>query len=141
MSTDWDDRFMDLASLVSCWSKDPSTQVGAVLIRDKRVISVGYNGFPPGTSDDPDLYAQREQKYERIVHAEMAALANVNAFGCTLYVTHMPCARCMSQIITSGVSRVVAFYPTPEMMARWPSMRISQEMAEQAGLVIDCRVA
>lgn len=141
MSTKWDDRFMEMATLVATWSKDPSTQVGAVLTRDNRVISLGYNGFPPGVDDDPSLYAQREEKYPRTVHAELAALTNVNAFGSTLYVTHCPCATCMGAILAAGVSRLVAFYPSPEMLARWPSMRISQEMAEQAGLVFECRVA
>lgn len=136
----WDKRFMEMACLVSTWSKDPSTQVGAVLVKNKRVISLGYNGFPPNVNDDPGLLAQREEKYPRVVHAEIAAMTNVDAFDGVLYVTHCPCSSCMAAIIAAGVKRVVAFYPSPEMLARWPNMKISEDMAGQAGLVIDWAV-
>jgi len=71
----WHKRFLEMAKLISTWSKDPSTQCGAVIIdAKKRVISMGFNGFPSGTSDDPDLYQNREKKYKRVIHAEKNAI-------------------------------------------------------------------
>ena len=65
----WDLRFIELAKLVSTWSKDPSTQTGAVIVDpNRRVVSVGYNGFPIGVDDDPERYANRDLKYKMIVH-------------------------------------------------------------------------
>lgn len=65
----WDSRFLDLAKLVSSWSKDTSTKVGAVISRpDNTIVSLGYNGFPKGMPDDKNLYDLREEKYERIIH-------------------------------------------------------------------------
>ena len=66
----WDMRFLDMAKMVGSWSKDPSTQVGAAIVdNDRRVISVGYNGFPKGVADNERL-EDREEKYKMIVHAE-----------------------------------------------------------------------
>jgi len=71
----WHLRFLDLAKHISNWSKDPSTKVGAVIFdSDKRIISVGYNGFPKNISDDPEKYLNREIKYQMVVHAEINAI-------------------------------------------------------------------
>lgn len=83
----WDERFLKLAKEVSTWSKDPSTQTGAVIVGiDKHVISVGFNGFPRGMPDGTEIYANREEKYSRIIHCEMNALlyAHESVRGCTL---------------------------------------------------------
>lgn len=108
----WDLRFLDLAEFISKWSKDSSTKVGAVITDDEhRVVSTGYNGFPRGTDDSPELYNNREIKYSKIVHGEINALifaGRYNTDGCTLY-THPfgPCDRCASTIIQYGIKRVV----------------------------------
>ena len=82
MSKKWDDRYLQLAREVSTWSKDPSTQCGALLIGDSgQVLSQGYNGFPRGMDDDPKLYNERDIKYTRIVHAEMNAIYNASRSG------------------------------------------------------------
>src|SRR5260370_42252317 len=74
-SIKWDLRYLDMARLGSTWSKDPSTQTGAVIVRPNGTVAgVGFNGFPKGMSDDPALYANREEKYSRIVHCEVNAL-------------------------------------------------------------------
>ena len=107
----WDDRFLELATVISSWSKDPSTQVGAVIADDdNRVISIGYNGFPKGIKDDQRL-DNRELKYEMVVHAEANALlfANAPVKGCTIYTwPFQPCSRCASLIIQAGIRRVVS---------------------------------
>lgn len=103
----WDQRFTDVARLVSTWSKDPSTQVGAVIVdAKKRVISVGFNGYPRGVDD---TYDTRERKLLRTIHAEANALmfARRSVEGCTIYVTHHPCANCAAKLIQSGITRVV----------------------------------
>lgn len=110
----WDLRFLDLAQLVSTWSKDPSTKCGAVIVRpDRTVASVGFNGFPRGCDDDPALYADRDLKLSRVVHAEQNALlhAGESVKGYTLY-SWPPgfgpsCDRCTAHIIQAGITRVV----------------------------------
>ena len=103
----WDMRFLDMAKLISSWSKDPSTQVGSVIVdSNNRVVSVGYNGFPQGISDDSRL-DNRETKYKMILHAERNALlfAQRPLEGCTIYTyPFMPCPSCASMIIQSGLS-------------------------------------
>lgn len=116
----WDARFLDLAALVGSWSKDPSTRVGAAITDSRnRVISLGFNGPPRGVEDDPTI--DRETKLRRTLHAEQNALsfANRDVAGCTLYVTHHPCARCAAQIAQHQIWRVVCRAPDPTFAARW----------------------
>ena len=119
MMTDWDKRFLQLAKHISEWSKDPSTQVGAVIVdSNNRVVSVGYNGFPQGISDDNRL-DNRETKYKMILHAERNALlfAQRPLEGCTIYTyPFMPCPSCASMIIQSGISSVISYMNKDE---RW----------------------
>jgi len=106
----WDLRFLEMARSAAGWSKDPSTKVGAIIVDDdKRVISVGYNGFPKGVTDDERL-DDREEKYKMIVHAERNALlfANKDVKNCSIYTyPFMPCSVCAGMIIQAGIKRVV----------------------------------
>jgi len=110
----WDRRFLELAETVSSWSKDPSTQVGAVVVRpDRTIASVGYNGFPMGMTDIPGEYDNRDIKYDFIVHAEMNAIlfAREPLEGYTLYTTpFMPCIRCAVQVAQAKISRIVSYH-------------------------------
>ena len=110
-STNWDNRFLDMAKLVSTWSKDPSTRVGAVIVDpSNRLVSVGYNGFPKGVTDNERLL-DRDKKYDIIVHAEVNAIlfSNRTLKGCTMYTwPFQPCPRCAGLIIQSGIRRVVS---------------------------------
>lgn len=118
----WDRRFLELMTLVGGWSKDPSTKVGAVIVRpDLSVAAIGYNGFPRGMSDDPELYADRPTKYSRIVHGEMNAILNAHGTvaGCTLYVPFPPCDRCAVHVVQAGITRVVYEEPTDDIKSRW----------------------
>ena len=134
----WDKRFLEMAELVSTWSRDPSTQCGAVIVRGKHIVSVGFNGFPAGCADDEGLYENRELKYARILHAEMNAIlsAKQDLTGCTIYVHPMlPCSRCAASIIQAGISTVVAIDPTDDMKARWAeSLKLSTDMFHEAGV-------
>ena len=79
MDNKWDGRFVELASHIAKWSKDPSTKCGAVIVRsDKTIASVGYNGFPRGLDDSGKLYDNRSVKYDRVIHAEMNAILNAS---------------------------------------------------------------
>jgi dCMP deaminase len=119
----WDGRFLSLAQLVSTWSKDPSTKVGAVIVRpDRTVASLGFNGFPQSMDDNLVFYTDREKKYSRIVHGEINALifAHESVKGYILYTyPFIPCDRCVVQIIQAGIIRIVAPQATAEQLTRW----------------------
>lgn len=130
----WDKRFLNVAREVSTWSKDPSTQVGAVAVRDKRILSTGYNGFPTSVEDDYAIYNNRKEKYKRIVHAEMNVIYNAGLHGIslkdsTLYIWGLPvCSQCALGIIQSGIIRIVAVNVKPERHDWCASSELSNEM-------------
>jgi dCMP deaminase len=119
----WDLRFLELAEHVAGWSRDPSTKCGAVLVRhDKTVISLGFNGFPRHMHDHPWRYANREVKYQRVVHCEMNAILSAREplHGATLYTwPFLTCDRCAVHVIQAGISRVVAPVAGADALARW----------------------
>ena len=138
----WDLRFLELAKLISTWSKDPSTQTGAVIVdKNNRVISVGYNGFAKSVKDTDERYNNRELKYKIIVHCERNAIifAQKNLEGCTLYTyPFMSCSTCASMVINAGITRCVA-PPVPEdKRVRWEEdMKLSAELFKEAGVAVD----
>lgn len=112
----WDDYFMNIAYLSAMRSKDPSTQVGACIVNpDKRIVAIGYNGFPRGISDDTFPWSRKSEdpldtKYPYVCHAEMNAIMNKNSESlknCDIYVTLFPCNECAKLIIQSGIKRVM----------------------------------
>lgn len=139
-SPTWEGRFLSLAKHVAGWSKDPSTKVGAVIVRqNKTIASVGYNGFPRGFPDDHALYADRGTKYKYVVHAEVNAIltANEPLLGCTIYTWPLPpCAECMKAIVQAGIKRWVAIAPDPVKHAHWQeSFEATRQISYQ------CRIA
>jgi dCMP deaminase len=108
----WEQRYLALATHISQWSKDPSTRVGAVIVRpDRSVASVGFNGFARGVADAVERYEDRSIKYEIVVHGEVNAVvaAREALHGYTLYtVPFMPCSRCTAIIINAGIKHVVS---------------------------------
>ena len=72
----WDGRFLDIAREISTWSKDPSRKIGAIAVRDRKILATGYNGFPKGIEDTPCRLNIREIKYQYVVHAEMNCIYN-----------------------------------------------------------------
>jgi dCMP deaminase len=121
--TKWDYRFLELAKLVSTWSKDPSTQTGAVIVGPQRqVVSVGFNGFPQAMPDSAEHYENREEKYSRIVHCEINALLFAGRVppGSVLYTyPFMSCDRCVVQMLQAGILDFVAPKATEEQLTRW----------------------
>lgn len=135
----WDLRFLRLARFVSEWSRDPSTAVGAAIVQpNKRIVSLGYNGFAQGVNDDPERYSDRELKYKLVVHAEVNAIhfANRDLAGCILYTwPFMPCARCAAQVIQVGITCVVAPEAPEDKRERWAEdMALSAMMFREAGV-------
>jgi len=129
----WDLRFLELAKFIAQWSKDPNTKTGCVIVDDlRRVISVGYNGFPRGFTDDPAMYADRETKYRYVAHCDRNALDNApcSVRGMTMYLTGNPCTECQKSIVQNGIARVVWRGPTRDFL----NMPANFEMLRQAGI-------
>lgn len=111
---EWDDYFMGIALLSAQRSKDPNTQVGSCIVKDKKIVGVGYNGFPTGCSDTQlpwgkeDVY--EDTKYAYVCHAELNAICNKGTEsleGATLYTTLFPCNECAKLIIQSKITNVI----------------------------------
>jgi len=144
----WDRRFLKLAQEVAGWSKDPSTQVGAVLVETgtNNIISLGYNGFPRGVEDTEERYNNRDLKYAMVVHAEENAIltAGHKAKGSRLYVwpsfiSPPICSRCCVSAIQAGVSEIVGYTvdkdKLDERQLRWKdSILLSRTMCQEAGV-------
>ena len=138
----WDDYFMAVALLSAQRSKDPSTQVGACIVNSqKRIVGVGYNGFPTGCSDETLPWRREgdflDTKYPYVCHAELNAVLNSvpgNLNGCSIYTALFPCNECAKVIIQAGIREVVYL---SDKYARTDSVRASRRMFYQAGVA--CR--
>ncbi len=139
----WDHRFLDMAAFVANWSKDPSTKCGAVIVDwYRRIVSIGYNGFPRGVVDSDERLHDRETKYKLVVHAERNALlfARGPLMGYTLY-THpfLSCSQCAAMVIQVGISRVVApsLKHGTETWERWrEDVELAKSMYLEAGVKV-----
>ncbi len=119
----WDDYFMDIAFQVAKRSTCDRAHVGAVIIRDKRILTTGYNGAPAGLPHCDDVgHLMIGGHCMRTLHAEQnaiiqAALHGVSVAGGTIYVTHQPCLTCAKMIINAGLRRVVYAGVDPDEFA------------------------
>jgi dCMP deaminase len=111
----WDEYFLAIAKIAEKRSKDPSTQVGAVIVNsDRQIIATGYNGFPRGLDDDAYLWDRENEnweltKYPYVVHAESNAILNSTRElkGASIYVSLFPCNECAKLIVQSGIVKVI----------------------------------
>lgn len=135
----WDEYFMGIAILSSMRSKDPNTQVGACIVSDdNKILSMGYNGFPNGCSDD-DFPWNREgdpldNKYFYTTHSELNAILNYRGGSLEntkLYVSLFPCNECAKAIIQSGIKEVI--YDSDKYNST-PSCIASMKMFTAAGV-------
>lgn len=110
----WDDFFMGVAQLAAKRSRDTSSQVGACIVKDHKILSTGYNGMPR-TCDECDLPWQRkankwlDTKYPYVVHSELNAILNsptTDLRDCVIYVTLFPCCECAKAILQSGIKEI-----------------------------------
>ena len=138
MEGKWVRRYLDLAKLVSTWSKDPSSKFGAVIVDENNsVVSLGFNGFASGFEDTPERWNDREFKYRHVLHAEENAILNAGrpVRGCTIYIQCMPCSVCMSRIAQVGISKVVCGEPTEDYLSRW-SIEEPMQVAQECGIEV-----
>jgi len=139
---DWDARFLSLARHIAQWSKDPSTQVGCVVVGpDREIRSTGFNGFPRGIEDSAERLQDRNRKYPLVCHAEEnaimhAARIGVSLKGCIAYVTWPPCTRCARSLIQAGIGEIA--YPVGlDIPERWrEDFDISSAMLDEAGVLV-----
>ncbi len=142
----WDDRFMDIANTVAKWSScyQENRQVGAVIARDKRILTTGYNGAGSGIKNCKErgecmrkklnIESGTRQELCFAVHAEQNAIIQAARMGisvenATLYCTHQPCVICAKMIINSGITRVVYSQGYPD--------EFSLQMFEEAGVKLE----
>ena len=118
----WDEYFMGVAQLSALRSKDPNTQVGSCIVSNThKILSMGYNGFPTGCSDDDFPWAREggtlDTKYAFVTHSELNAILNYRGGsleGSTLYVSLFPCNECAKAIIQCGIKTVGECLMRPE---------------------------
>lgn len=107
---EWDKNWLHIAKHISLLSKDPSTKVGSVIVNNNNTqISIGYNGMLSGMSEPKELWDNREQKYVEVIHSEENNIlfCPFNTKGCSIYITHEPCIRCMIRLLQVGIERVI----------------------------------
>ena len=136
----WDEYFMGISKLSGLRSKDPHTQVGACIVsQDNKILSMGYNGFPLGCSDELFPWAREgndelEKKYLYVTHSELNAILNYRGGsleGTKLYVSLFPCNECAKAIIQAGIKTIV--YDSDKYDGA-PSNTASKKMLESAGV-------
>lgn len=135
----WDEYFMGVAKLSGMRSKDPGTQVGACIVSsDNKILSMGYNGFPKGCSDDEFPWNREgeplESKYYYSTHSELNAILNYRGGsleGAKLYVSLFPCNECAKAIIQAGIKTIV--YDSDKYKDT-PSVIASKRMLDAAGV-------
>jgi dCMP deaminase len=141
----WDEYFMGVADMSGRRSKDPNTQVGACIVSDdNKILSMGYNGFPKGCSDDEFPWSRESgagseddpysTKYLYVTHSELNAILNYRGGsleGSKLYVTLFPCNECAKAIIQAGIKTVI--YKEDKYQDS-PSVRASKRMLNAAGV-------
>lgn len=142
MRPSWDEYFAEITKLVAKRSTCLRRRVGAVLVKDRRILTTGYNGSPAGLTHCAEIGCLREklgvpsgEKSElcRGLHAEQnaiiqAALHGVNIKGAVLYVTHQPCVTCAKMLINAGITEIITLGDYPDRLAR--------EMLEEAGIPV-----
>ena len=136
----WDEYFMGVAKLSGMRSKDPNSQVGACIVSsDNKILSMGYNGFPMGCSDDEFPWAREgedelDKKYLYVTHSELNAILNYRGGsleGAKLYVSLFPCNECAKAVIQAGIKTIV--YEC-DKYADTPAVRASKRMLDAAGV-------
>ena len=140
----WDDYFAEISKITAKKSKDPSTKVGCVLVKDNIIVSAGFNGFPRGIADTKQRLNDRVTKYGLVIHAEHNAVLNaarqgVSVLGTTLYTTFFPCKACALVLIQAGVTEVIEVQGMKSPTGNWEDSHIDAgALFDEAG--VKCRV-
>lgn len=142
----WDNRFIQMAETVGNWSScyKSNRKVGAVIVKDKRIIATGYNGAPAGIKScverneciriKNNIASGTHQEFCYAIHAEQnaivqAAKMGISVNGATIYVTHQPCSICTRFIINAGIKRIVYKEPYPDNFAL--------NLINEAGIILE----
>lgn len=131
----WDEYFMELARVVAKRSTCNRRHVGAILVRNKRILTTGYNGSPPGQPHCTDVGCLMVEGHcVRTIHAEQnaivqAALHGIDVRGATCYVTSAPCVHCSKILIAAGVERIVYADSYPD--------EAGKQMVREAGVILE----
>ena len=144
MNHTWNVRFLNLALEVASWSKDQSTQVGAVIVTpDKNPVSFGYNGMPPGIDDAIPERHERPAKYYWMEHAERNAIYQADRHllkDSIIYITHHPCADCCRAIIKSKIAKVVIIdengLGSETVKRNQENYDIARQMLNESGIIV-----
>jgi len=136
----WQNRFLAVAENVALWSKDISTKVGCVIVKDKRIISTGYNGIPRGVKEDIERQ-DRPVKYFYFEHAERNAIYNcaregISTEGSSLFIVPFsPCSDCARAVIQAGIKEVYVKNSKVEGIEHWnESIEIAGLMFKESGV-------
>ncbi len=150
--TKWDDRFMELAKSIANWSScyQENRKIGAIIVKNKRIITTGYNGAPAGLPScvergeclrrKRNIPSGTQHEVCYAIHAEQNAIIQAARLGisiedATLYCTHQPCVICAKMIINAGIRRVVyeQGYPDPLSLALFGETGVQLDKDEPAG--------
>jgi len=136
----WDEYFMAICRIIATRSNCDRLHVGAVLVKDKRIIATGYNGAPPGTATCDEVGHLLEDGHcIRTIHAEhnsllqVARLQGASTEGSTIYTTYSPCIHCAKYIVAAGIKRVVfaKVYRNPEVIDYLKSANIDVDIEQE----------
>lgn len=128
---EWDEYFMSIALLASQRSPCQRLHVGSVVVKDNRLISMGYNGFIPGA---PHISRLKDDHEQSIIHSEVNALADcakrgTSLSGAKIYVTHYPCINCFRSIAASSIKEIIYLHD-------YKNDEIVQQLAADSGITI-----
>jgi dCMP deaminase len=128
---EWDEYFMSIALLASCRSPCQRLNVGSVIVKNNRLISMGYNGYIPGA---PHISRVQDNHEQSIIHSEVNALSDcakrgVSLEGAKIYVTHYPCPNCFKSIAACGIKEVI-------YLEDYNNNPIVKELANDSSIII-----
>jgi dCMP deaminase len=128
---EWDEYFMSIALLASCRSPCQRLHVGSVIVKNNRLISMGYNGYIPGA---PHISRVQDNHEQSIIHSEINAITDcakrgVSLEGAKIYITHYPCLNCFKSIASCGIKEV--FY-----LDDYNNNSIVEELANDSNIII-----
>lgn len=142
----WDERWLDIAQHYSTFSKDPSSQIGAIAVSPSNIqISAGWNGLPRGIEDTKERLTDRAEKYKYVVHAEKNLIYNASYNGiclkdCSLYVYGIPvCSQCALGIIQVGIKRVLMRLQDNISDHWWESFGLTADLFDEVNISYEIR--
>lgn len=127
LMTKWHTRYLEMAELISTWSKDPRKQVGAVITKNNFIIGLGFNGFPSNIEDTQMRLHNRELKNKLMIHAEVNAILSAREEGDTIYVYPcLPCMACLMVIMQKNIKTIVSSKQFKNKPSQWDKELVSQ---------------